>query len=176
MEERGYWKCLQERRQDRLGHRCCPRSRNKLPRLSKLLSLSNFPGFQNCSLNDGTIQASTTLSSSQTATTTFNIGAGKDKLSRFAIINSSFGGETVKCVEGFIMFLLFLFRYSAIPDFADCSEADRREAQDILDAVMSDSLLSNGEVVENSSSNNNEEEEDVTAVVERAIIDPSGSC
>ena len=74
------------------------------------------------------------------------------------------------------MFLLFLFRYSAIPDFADCSEADRREAQDILDAVMSDSLLSNGEVVENSSSNNNEEEEDVTAVVERAIIDPSGSC
>ena len=41
---------------------------------------------------------------------------------------------------------------------------------------MSDSLLSNGEVVENSTNNNNEEEEDVTAVVERAIIDPSGSC
>ena len=41
---------------------------------------------------------------------------------------------------------------------------------------MSDSLLSNGEVVENSSNNNNEEEEDVTAAVERAIIDPSGSC
>ena len=75
------------------------------------------------------------------------------------------------------MFLLFLFRYSAIPDFADCSEGDRREAQDILDAVMSDdSLLSNGEVVENSSNNDNEEEEDVTAAVERAVIDPSGSC
>ena len=41
---------------------------------------------------------------------------------------------------------------------------------------MSDSLLSNGEVVENSTNNNNEEEEDVTAAVERAIIDPSGSC
>ena len=41
---------------------------------------------------------------------------------------------------------------------------------------MSDSLLSNGEVVENSSNNNNEEEEDVTAAVERALIDPSGSC
>ena len=41
---------------------------------------------------------------------------------------------------------------------------------------MSDSLLSNGEVVENSSNNNNEEEEDVTAAVERAVIDPSGSC
>ena len=48
--------------------------------------------------------------------------------------------------------------------------------QDILDAVMSDSLLSNGEVVENSTNNNNEEEEDVTAAVERAVIDPSGSC
>ena len=41
---------------------------------------------------------------------------------------------------------------------------------------MSDSLLSNGEVVENSTNNNNEEEEDVTAAVGRAIIDPSGSC
>ena len=69
---------------------------------------------------------------------------------------------------------LFLFRYSAIPDFADCSEADRREAQDILDAVMRDSLLSDGAVVENSTNSNNEE--DVTAAVERAIIDPSGSC
>ena len=71
---------------------------------------------------------------------------------------------------------LFLFRYSAIPDFADCSEADRREAQDILDAVMRDSLLSDTALVENSTNNNNEEEEDVTAAVERAIIDPSGSC
>ena len=42
--------------------------------------------------------------------------------------------------------------------------------------MMSDSLLSNGEVVENSSTNNYKEEEDVTAAVERAIIDPSGSC
>ena len=41
---------------------------------------------------------------------------------------------------------------------------------------MSNSLLSNGDVVENSTNNNNEEEEDVTAAVERAIIDPSGSC
>ena len=41
---------------------------------------------------------------------------------------------------------------------------------------MSNSLLSNGDVVENSTNNNNEEEEDVTAAVERAVIDPSGSC
>ena len=68
------------------------------------------------------------------------------------------------------------FRYSAIPDFADCSEADRREAQDILDAVMRDSLLSDGAVVENSTNSNNEEEEDVADEGERAIIDPSGSC
>ena len=71
---------------------------------------------------------------------------------------------------------LFLLRYSAIPDFGDCSEADQREAQDILDAAMSDSLLSDGADVENSTNNNNEEEEDVTAAVERAKIDPSGSC
>ena len=71
---------------------------------------------------------------------------------------------------------LFLFRYSAIPDFADCSEADRREAQDILDAVMRDSLLADGALVENSTNNNNEEEEDVADEGERAIIDPSGSC
>ena len=129
VEECGSWKCLQECRQDRLGHRCCPRSRNKLPRLSKLLSLSNFPGFQNCSRYDGTIQASTTLSSSQTATTTFNIGAGKDKLSRFAIINSSFGGETVKCVEGFIMFIYFssgILQFQILPIVLRRTEGKRK--------------------------------------------------